>query len=96
MNSIGLFKNCIQKGSNGHLHWNLSSMIDSSKNILFAIVFYGTLTYIFVTLHDRVLSFLFLAIGSLSLLQLSNIVDSSWGSVWCHSVNATAVLSLFV
>ena len=96
MNSIGLFQNCIQKGSNGHLHWNISSMIDSSKNILFASAYYGSLTYIFATLHDRLLSFLFLAIGTLSALQASNIIDTSWGSVWCHSVNLTAVLSLFV
>ena len=96
MNSTGLFQNCIRKGQNGHLRWDVSSLIDYSKNTVFPIAYYSSLIYLFATLKNKMLSFLFLLIGFIAMLLTSNILDSSWGSVWCHSVNTTAFLYLFV
>jgi hypothetical protein len=96
MNSIGLFQNCIRKGQNGHLRWDVSSLIDFSNNRVFPIAYYGSLLYLFATLKDRFLSFLLLLVGFISMALTSNILDSSWGSVWCHSVNASAFLYLFL
>jgi len=101
MNSIGLFNNCILKGSNGHLDWNIGSFTDifvkephTIFRLVFPICYYTSLFYIFGTLKHTRLAVIFLGISSITFLTSIHFFQESWGSVWCNSVNGAAILAL--
>jgi len=103
MNSIGLFNNCILKGQNGHLKWNLKSFIDIftqqsalGASLIFPILYYISILYTFGTLKDTRLALVFLGISFITFLTSIRFFKETWGSVWCHSVNGAAVFALLL
>jgi hypothetical protein len=81
------------------LEWNLQPFgewrIPITAHTLFTLYYYGALLLCTWTIRDPFLavSFSALFIGSFWLIR--DRYPRSWGSVWCHAINAVAMLSLF-
>jgi hypothetical protein len=91
---------CIKKGECNHLDWNLKINLFDKKNTyieLFGILFYYfSLFYVGGTLKNTTLSAIFVILLASSWIITNKLYNEVWASVWCHSVNATALAALFV
>jgi len=89
---------CIFKGECGHLDWNiLDNVLDTPlepQQYLSYILYYGAMVYVISTLKNRFFANTFLIFGGLSLFVSNMTYSDVWGSVWCHSVNAMAIVAI--
>jgi len=94
---------CIREGADGHLEWNiqpfgeLSAFGDLSPittHTLFTLYYYGTILLCTVTMRDPFLAAAFSAMFIVSFWLIRDRYPRSWGSVWCHAINAIALLSM--
>lgn len=97
-------ESCIHAGADGHLEWNikpfgeLSAFGELSKpwttHTLFTLYYYGAILLCTVTMRDPFLAASFSAMFIVSFWLIRDRYPRSWGSVWCHAINAIAILSL--
>ena len=89
---------CIRAGADGHLEWNIAPFGELSKpwttHALFTLYYYGAILLCTVTMHDPFLAASFSAMFIVSFWLIRDRYPHSWGSVWCHAINAIAILSL--
>jgi hypothetical protein len=89
---------CIHAGADGHLEWNIQPFGDFSPittHTLFTLYYYGAILLCTVTMRDPFLAASFSAMFIVSFWLIRDRYPRSWGSVWCHAINAIAILSLF-
>lgn len=90
---------CIRAGADGHLEWNIQPFGELSgpwtTHTLFTLYYYGTLLLCTLTMRDPFLAASFSAMFIVSFWLIRDRYPRSWGSVWCHAINAIAILSLF-
>ena len=93
-------KVCIHKGECGHLDWNtLDNLLNKKLELpqyISYILYYGAMAYVIGTLKNALLSYIMLALYGVSWLVTNMMYNDVWGSVWCHSVNAAAIVALLV
>jgi hypothetical protein len=82
-------------GPNGHLVWPYPTNFTLDVQV-FLVIYYGLLVYLFGTLKNPILSVSFLAGYTLSWFYYKIYYAKEFGSLWCHSVNGIALLSLFI
>jgi hypothetical protein len=82
-------------GPNGHLMWAYPNKM-TLDILALLIIYYGLLAYLFMTLKNPILSVSFLAGYTLSWFYYKIYYGKEFGSLWCHSVNGIALLSLFI
>lgn len=91
---------CIKIGECNHLNWNIkTNLFDNSIPLIyrFLIVFYYlSMLYVTATLNNRLLSAILVVLWGLSYLITRTLYDEVWPSIWCHSVNAAAIIALFI
>jgi len=80
-------------GPNGHLMWAYPNKM-TLDILIILIIYYGLLAYLFITLKNPILSVSFLAGYTLSWFYYKIYYGKEFGSLWCHSVNGIALLSL--
>jgi len=88
---------CIHAGADGHLEWNIQPFGDFSPittHTLFTLYYYGAILLCTVTMRDPFLAASFSAMFIVSFWLIRDRYPRSWGSVWCHAINAIAILSL--
>jgi hypothetical protein len=88
---------CIRAGADGHLEWNIQPFGDFSPittHTLFTLYYYGAILLCTVTMRDPFLAASFSAMFIVSFWLIRDRYPRSWGSVWCHAINAIALLSL--
>jgi hypothetical protein len=88
---------CIHAGANGHLEWNIQPFGDFlpiTTHTLFTLYYYGAILLCTVTMRDPFLAASFSAMFIVSFWLIRDRYPRSWGSVWCHAINAIAILSL--
>ena len=88
---------CIHAGADGHLEWNIQPFGDLSPittHTLFTLYYYGTILLCTVTMRDPFLAAACSAMFIVSFWLIRDRYPRSWGSVWCHAINAIALLSL--
>lgn len=89
---------CIFKGESGHLDWNILDNVLNTTLELYQyityILYYGAMVYVISTLKNQFFANTFLILGGLSLLVTNMTYNEVWGSVWCHSVNAMAIVAI--
>jgi hypothetical protein len=88
---------CIREGADGHLEWNIQPFGDFSPittHTLYTLYYYGTILLCTVTMRDPFLAAAFSAMFIVSFWLIRDRYPRSWGSVWCHAINAIALLSL--
>lgn len=89
---------CIHAGADGHLEWNIQPFGELSMpwttHTLFTLYYYGTILLCTVTMRDPFLAASFSAMFIVSFWLIRDRYPRSWGSVWCHAINAIALLSL--
>ena len=95
---------CIRAGADGHLEWNIAPFGELSAfgelstpvttHTLFTLYYYGAILLCTVTMHDPFLAASFSAMFVVSFWLIRDRYPRSWGSVWCHAINAIAILSL--
>jgi hypothetical protein len=91
---------CTKKGTCGHLDWNIKNdFFDSSLSPVtrvIIILYYFSMVYVGATLKNKVLSASFILLWASSWLYTNIYYKEAWSSIWCHSVNACAVIALLV
>jgi hypothetical protein len=88
---------CIREGADGHLEWNIQpfgELFPLTTHTLFTLYYYGTILLCTVTMRDPFLAAAFSAMFIVSFWLIRDRYPRSWGSVWCHAINAIALLSL--
>ena len=93
---------CIREGVDGHLEWNIQPFgelsafgeIPLTTHTLFTLYYYGAILLCTVTMRDPFLAASFSAMFIVSFWLIRDRYPRSWGSVWCHAINAIAILSL--
>ena len=88
---------CIRAGADGHLEWNLQpfgELFPLTTHTLFTLYYYGAILLCTVTMRDPFLAASFSAMFIVSFWLIRDRYPRSWGSVWCHAINAIALLSL--
>jgi hypothetical protein len=89
---------CIHAGADGHLEWHIQPFGQLSKpwttHTLFTMYYYGAILLCTVTMRDPFLAASFSAMFIVSFWLIRDRYPRSWGSVWCHAINAIAILSL--
>ena len=88
---------CIHAGADGHLEWNIQpfgELLPVTTHTLFTIYYYGAILLCTVTMRDPFLAAAFSAMFIVSFWLIRDRYPRSWGSVWCHAINAIAILSL--
>ena len=89
---------CIREGADGHLEWNIQPFGELSKpwttHTLFTLYYYGAILLCTMTMRDPFLAASFSAMFIVSFWLIRDRYPRSWGSVWCHAINAIAILSL--
>jgi hypothetical protein len=88
---------CIREGADGHLEWNIKpfgELLPLTTHTLFTLYYYGTILLCTVTMRDPFLAASFSAMFIVSFWLIRDRYPRSWGSVWCHAINAIAILSL--
>jgi hypothetical protein len=100
---------CIREGADGHLEWNIQpfgelsasgersasgELLPLTTNTLFTLYYYGAILLCTVTMRDPFLAASFSAMFIVSFWLIRDRYPRSWGSVWCHAINAIAILSL--
>lgn len=89
---------CIHAGADGHLEWNIKPFGELSAPLtthtLFTLYYYGAILLCTVTMRDPFLAAAFSAMFVVSFWLIRDRYPRSWGSVWCHAINAIALLSL--
>ena len=90
---------CIHAGADGHLEWNIQPFGELSAPVtthtLFTLYYYGAILLCTMTMRDPFLAASFSAMFIVSFWLIRDRYPRSWGSVWCHAINAIAILSLF-
>lgn len=97
--SFGIFNTCILKGKDGHLDWKLGEAIPYQGihhfiKICIILWYYVSLIYIFATLNNSKLVYIFSSIAILSWILSIIHFKNEWGSIWCYYVNVAAVVAL--
>ena len=90
-------ESCIHAGADGHLEWNIQpfgELLPVTTHTLFTIYYYGAILLCTVTMRDPFLAAAFSAMFIVSFWLIRDRYPRSWGSVWCHAINAIAILSL--
>lgn len=91
-------ESCIHAGADGHLEWNIKPFGELSTpwttHTLFTLYYYGAILLCTVTMRDPFLAVSFSAMFIVSFWLIRDRYPRSWGSVWCHAINAIAILSL--
>ena len=90
-------ESCIHAGADGHLEWNIQpfgELLPVTTHTLFTIYYYGAILLCTVTIRDPFLAAAFSAMFIVSFWLIRDRYPRSWGSVWCHAINAIAILSL--
>ena len=82
-------------GPNGYLAWAYQNKLTLDVQV-FLVIYYGLLAYLFGTLKNTLLSVSFLTGYALSWFYYKIYYGKEFGSLWCHSVNGIALLSLFI
>ena len=88
---------CIHAGADGHLEWNIQpfgELLPVTTHTLFTLYYYGAILLCTVTMRDPFLAASFSAMFIVSFWLIRDRYPRSWGSVWCHAINAIALLSL--
>jgi hypothetical protein len=88
---------CIREGADGHLEWNIQpfgELFPLTTHTLFTLYYYGAILLCTVTMRDPFLAAAFSAMFIVSFWLIRDRYPRSWGSVWCHAINAIALLSL--
>ena len=88
---------CIRAGADGHLEWNIQpfgELFPLTTHTLFTLYYYGAILLCTVTMRDPFLAASFSAMFIVSFWLIRDRYPRSWGSVWCHAINAIAILSL--
>lgn len=94
---------CIRAGADGHLEWNIKpfgelsasgELLPVTTHTLFTLYYYGAILLCTLTMRDPFLSGAFAAMFIVSFWLIRDRYSRSWGSVWCHAINAIAILSL--
>ena len=89
---------CIHAGADGHLEWNIKPFgklgMPVTTHTLFTLYYYGAILLCTVTMRDPFLAAAFSAMFIVSFWLIRDRYPHSWGSVWCHAINAIALLSL--
>ena len=95
---------CIRSGADGHLEWNIQPFGELSAfgelntpvttHTLFTLYYYGAILLCTMTMRDPFLAASFSAMFVVSFWLIRDRYPRSWGSVWCHAINAIAILSL--
>ena len=87
---------CIKAGKCGHLDWNFDDGdITRVSSFIVVIWYFLGLFYMAATLKGGLAPFI-TAFIALSLFVSSVYYKRVWSSVWCHAVNAMAVVALVV
>lgn len=89
---------CIREGADGHLEWNIQpfgELLPLTTHTLFTLYYYGAILLCTMTMRDPFLAASFSAMFIVSFWLIRDRYPRSWGSVWCHAINAIAILSLF-
>jgi len=86
------------------LEWNIQPFgelsasgelgIPITTHTLFTLYYYGTILLCTVTMRDPFLAAAFSAMFIVSFWLIRDRYPRSWGSVWCHAINAIALLSM--
>jgi hypothetical protein len=71
-----------------------SELLPLTTNTLFTLYYYGAILLCTVTMRDPFLAASFSAMFIVSFWLIRDRYPRSWGSVWCHAINAIAILSL--
>jgi len=91
---------CIKKGECNHLNWNLDNNIFDRNNLPIyrpvLLFYYFSMLYVGATLKNTTLSAIFVALWASSWIITNRLYNEVWSSVWCHSVNMSALFALFV
>ena len=88
---------CIHAGADGHLEWNIQpfgELLPLTTHTLFTLYYSGTILLCTVTMRDPFLAAACSAMFIVSFWLIRDRYPRSWGSVWCHAINAIALLSL--
>jgi len=88
---------CIREGADGHLEWNIQpfgELFPLTTHMLFTLYYYGAILLCTMTMRDPFLAASFSAMFIVSFWLIRDRYPRSWGSVWCHAINAIALLSL--
>jgi hypothetical protein len=93
-------KPCIQKSKCGHLDWSIQlNIFDSSISPFMRFIillYYFSMVYVGATLKNKTLAAIFVLLWSSSWIYTNIFYKEVWTSIWCHSVNACAVIALLV
>jgi hypothetical protein len=81
---------CSTVSEGSHLRWGGYPNPDIITNILY----YTSLTYPLITFKDRFFAISYVGAGILTLWYSLGQYKTVWPSLWCHSVNAMALLAL--
>jgi hypothetical protein len=91
-------ESCIHAAADGHLEWNIQPFGELSTPVtthtLFTLYYYGAILLCTMTMRDPFLAASFSAMFIVSFWLIRDRYPRSWGSVWCHAINAIAILSL--
>ena len=92
-------KPCIHKGNCEHLNWNLKLSLRDDTPIMrkLSILFYQLLMfYSALTLNNKYLGMFFALSWASSNIITELMYKEVWASVWCHVVNANAIVALVI
>jgi len=89
---------CIRAGADGHLEWHIQPFGELgapwTTHTLFTLYYYGAILLCTLTMRDPFLAASFSAMFIVSFLLIRDRYPRSWGSVWCHAINAIAIISV--
>ena len=92
--------NCIRPGNSNHLDWNINFLNTLEFRpdfmyLFYLFIYYVGGTYVFSTLKNRLLSYVFS--GGLFISGAINYFhyERVWGSMWCHAANFMGMAAIF-
>ena len=88
------FGACVTRNSNGQLDWTpIVGKVDPI-GILPGMIYDAAMMYPFLTLQNPLFGLSYLIMSIVSRIGFEGLYTQTWPSLWCHFVNALAVLAL--
>jgi hypothetical protein len=92
------FGSCVVEDRDGHLDWSPVANVTSDPSfigLLPTVLYDLAMVLPLLTLRNPVFGILYVIAASVSRLGLGYTFSRTWPSVWCHFVNALAVIAVF-
>jgi hypothetical protein len=92
------FGACVVQDRDGHLDWSPVAVVTSYPSfigLLPTVLYDLAMVLPLLTLRNPVFGILYVIAASVSRLGIGYVYAQTWPSVWCHFVNALAVIGVF-